>query len=52
MKQIFKDIEQDEADLQERIRVFDLVPAHASAYCRHIGNNCLSVIEVVRIFDN
>jgi len=42
----------DEADLQERIRAFELVPAHATAYCRHIGNNCLSFIEGVRIFDN
>ena len=42
----------DQADLQERIRAFELVPAHATAYCRHTGNNCLSFIEGVRIFDN
>jgi hypothetical protein len=42
----------DEEDLQARRRAFELVPAHASAYCRHIGNNCLSFIEGVRIFDN
>ena len=41
-----------ESDLQERIRAFELVPAHATAYCRHTGNNCLSFIEGVRIFDN
>ena len=29
-----------EADPQERIRAFELVPAHATAYCRHTGNNC------------
>jgi len=28
----------DEADLQERIRAFELVPAHATAYCSHTGN--------------
>jgi len=42
----------DEEDLQGRIRAFQLVPAHATAYYRHIGNNCLSFIEGVRIFDN
>ena len=42
----------DEADLQERIRAFELASAHATAYCRHIDNNCLSFIEGVRIFDN
>jgi hypothetical protein len=42
----------DEADLQERIRAFELVPANATAYCRHIGNNCLSFIEGLRIVDN
>jgi len=30
----------DEEDLQARIRAFQLDPAHATAYCRHIGNNC------------
>ncbi len=34
------------------INAFVLVPVHATAYCRHIGNNCLSFIEGVRIFDN
>ena len=42
----------DEADLQERIRAFELVSAHATAYCRHTGNNCLSLIEGLRNFDN
>ena len=42
----------DEANLQERIRAFELAPAHAIAYCRHIGNSCLSFIEGVRIFGN
>jgi hypothetical protein len=27
----------DESDLQERIRAFEIVPVHATAYC----NNCL-----------
>jgi hypothetical protein len=34
----------DEADLQERTRAFKFVPVHVTAYCRHIGNNCLSFI--------
>ena len=42
----------DKEDLQERIRAFELVPVHATAYCRHTGNNCLSFIEGVRNFDN
>jgi len=42
----------DEADLQERVRAFELVPAHATSYCRHTGNNCLSFIVGVRNFDN
>ena len=42
----------DVANLQERIKAFELVPAHATAYCRHTGNNCLSFIEGVRNFDN
>jgi len=42
----------DEADLQERIKAYELVPAHATAYCRHTGNNCFSFIEGVRNFDN
>jgi hypothetical protein len=42
----------DEEDLQARIRAFQLDPAHATAYCRHIGNNCLAFIQGVRIFDN
>ena len=42
----------DEKDLQERIRAFELVSAHATAYCRHTGNNCLSLIEGLRNFDN
>lgn len=45
----------DEAELQERkerTRAFELVPAHATAYCRHTGNNCLSFIEGVRNFIN
>jgi len=37
----------DEADLQERIGAFELVPAHATAHCRHLLN-----IEGVRNFDN
>ncbi len=41
-----------EADPQERIRAFELVPAHATAYCRHTGNNCISFIEGVRNFNN
>jgi hypothetical protein len=40
----------NEADLQERSRAFELVPAHATAYCRHTGN--LSLIEGVRNFYN
>ena len=36
-----------EADLQARIRAFQLDPAHATAYCRHIA-----FIEGVRIFVN
>ena len=42
----------DEADLQERIRAFELVPGHAAAYCLHVANNCASFIDGVRIFDN
>ena len=42
----------DEADLQERIRAFQLVPGHAAAYCLHVANNCVSFIDGVRIFDN
>jgi hypothetical protein len=42
----------NEEDLQSRIRAFQLDPAHATAYYRHIGNNCLVFIEGVRIFDN
>ena len=42
----------DEADLQERIRAFQLDPAHATAYCRHIATNCVAFIEGVRVFDN
>ena len=34
------------------INAFVVVPVHTTAYCRHIGNNCLSFIEGVRIFDN
>jgi hypothetical protein len=41
-----------EADPQVRIRAFELVPAHATAYCRHTGNNCLSFIEGDRNFNN
>ena len=37
----------DEADLQARIRAFQLDPAHATAYCLHIA-----FIEGVKIFDN
>jgi hypothetical protein len=37
----------DEADLQARKRSFQLDPAHATAYCRHIA-----FIEGVRIFVN
>ena len=40
----------DEEDLQARIRAFQLVSAHATAYCRHIGNNCLLLKELE--FDN
>jgi hypothetical protein len=40
----------DKEDLQERIRAFELVPVHATAYCRHTGNNCLSFIKGVRNF--
>ena len=42
----------DEADLQERIRAFELAPEHATGYFRHIGNNCASYTEGVRVFDN
>ena len=42
----------DEADLQERIRAFELAPRHATGYFRHIGNNCASYTEGVRVFDN
>jgi len=35
----------DEADLQERIRAFELAPEHATGYFRHIGNNCASYTE-------
>ena len=42
----------DEADHQERIRAFELVPGHAAAYCLHVANNCASFIDGVRIFDN
>ena len=42
----------DEADLRNRINAFELVPAHATAYFRHIGNNCASYTEGVRVFDN
>jgi len=41
-----------EAEPQETIRAFELVPAHATAYCRQTGNNCLSFIEGVRNFNN
>ena len=37
----------DDADLQARIRAFQLDPAHATAYCRHIA-----FIEGVRIVVN
>jgi hypothetical protein len=40
------------ASRSSRIRAFELVHAHATAYCRHIDNNCLSFIEGIRIFDN
>jgi hypothetical protein len=38
--------------IRTHINAFVLVPVHTTAYCRHIGNNCLSFIEGVRIFDN
>jgi hypothetical protein len=43
-----------EAEPQERIRAFELVPAHATAYCRqnNTGKDCLSLIERVRNFYN
>ena len=42
----------DEEDLRNRIRAFELVHEHATAYFRHIGNNCASYTEGVRVFDN
>ena len=42
----------DEADLQDRIKALEFVPEHAAAYFRHIGNNCASFTEGVRVFDN
>jgi len=42
----------DKEDLQARIRAFQLYPAHATACCHHIDNNCLAFIEGVKIFDN
>ena len=39
----------DEADLQERIRAFELAPGHATGYFRHIGNNCAAYTEGVII---
>ena len=39
----------DQADLQERIRAFELVPMNGTAYCLHVAY-CLNVyIEGVRI---
>ena len=38
-----------EADPQERIRAFELVPVNA--YCIHVATNCLTFIEGVRIFE-
>ena len=42
----------DETDLRNRINAFELVHEHATAYFRHIGNNCASYTEGVRVFDN
>jgi len=42
----------DEADLRNRISAFELVREHATNYFRHIGNNCASYTEGVRVFDN
>ena len=42
----------DETDLRNRINAFELVHEHATAYFRHIGYNCASYIEGVRVFDN
>ena len=41
----------DEADLRNKINAFELVHEHTTAYC-HIGNNCASYTEGVRVFDN
>ena len=41
--------DRDEADLQDWIRAFELVPVNA--YCIHVATNCLIFIEGVRIFD-
>ena len=42
----------DEADLEERINAFKLLSTHATAYCRHIANYCVALIDRVRVFDN
>ena len=42
----------DEEDLRNRISAIELVHEHATAYFRHIGNNCASYTEGVRVFDN
>ena len=39
----------DQADLQERIRAFELVPMNGTAYCLHVATDCLAFIEGVRI---
>ena len=41
-----------ETDLRNRINAFELVHEHATAYFRHIGINCASNTEGVRVFDN
>ena len=39
----------DQADLQERIRAFELVLVNGTAYCLHVATHCLAFIEGVRI---
>ena len=39
----------DQADVQERIRAFELVPMNGTAYCLHVATDCLAFIEGVRI---
>ena len=43
---------QDEDALMDRIRAFELAPAHAHNYFQHVSNNCLAFIRGQRVFDN